>query len=80
MTSSELRQASLVEAKTLVWAWLVLVVIGMIWLYAHHFFAGIRYLLLDVHVGIMKQPARSSAVAVLVLGVIATLVIAWRIW
>ena len=57
-----------------------LVVIGMIWLYAHHFFAGIRYLLLDVHVGIMKQPARSSAVAVLVLGVIATLVIAWRIW
>ena len=57
-----------------------LAVIGMAWLYAHHFFAGIRYLLLDVHVGIMKQPARTSAVAVLVLGVLATLVIAWRIW
>jgi succinate dehydrogenase / fumarate reductase cytochrome b subunit len=32
-----------------------LAVIGMIWLYAHHFFAGIRYLLLDVHVGIMNS-------------------------
>ena len=57
-----------------------LALIGMVWLYAHHFFAGIRYLLLDVHIGVMKQPARTSAVAVLVLGVLATLVIAWRIW
>ena len=57
-----------------------LAVIGMFWLYAHHFFAGIRYLLLDVHMGIMKQPARTSALAVLVLGVLATLVFAWRIW
>ena len=37
--------------------------LGVIWLYAHHFFAGLRYLLLDVHVGIAKQPARTSAVA-----------------
>ena len=57
-----------------------LAVIGMFWLYAHHFFAGIRYLFLDVHLGVMKQPARNSAVAVLVLGVVATLVFAWRIW
>jgi succinate dehydrogenase / fumarate reductase cytochrome b subunit len=57
-----------------------LAVIGMFWLYAHHFFAGIRYLLLDVHVGIMKQPARTSAVAVLVLGVVATPIFAWRMW
>lgn len=55
-----------------------LVVVGVIWAYAHHFWAGIRYLLLDVHVGIQKQPARTSAVAVLVLGVVTTALVAWR--
>jgi succinate dehydrogenase / fumarate reductase cytochrome b subunit len=57
-----------------------LATLGAIWLYAHHFFAGIRYLLLDVHVGIQKAPARTSALAVLALGLIATLLIGWRIW
>jgi succinate dehydrogenase / fumarate reductase cytochrome b subunit len=55
-----------------------LVMVGVIWAYAHHFWAGIRYLLLDVHVGIHKQPARTSAVVVLVLGVITTAIVAWR--
>ena len=57
-----------------------IVTLGVVWLYAHHFFAGIRYLLLDVHVGIQKAPARTSALAVLALGLIATLLIGWRIW
>ena len=54
------------------------VLVGVIWAYAHHFWAGIRYLLLDVHVGIHKQPARTSAVIVLVLGVLTTALVAWR--
>jgi len=57
-----------------------LAVIGAVWLYAHHFFAGIRYLLLDVHLGIEKAPSKASALAVLALGVLATLLVAWRIW
>jgi succinate dehydrogenase / fumarate reductase cytochrome b subunit len=57
-----------------------LVLLGVIWLYAHHFFAGIRYLLLDLHIGIGKEPSRTSALAVLVLGVVATLAIGWRLW
>ena len=57
-----------------------LVLLGVIWLYAHHFFAGIRYLLLDLHIGIGKEPSRSSAVTVLVLGLLATLLIGWRLW
>ena len=51
-----------------------------VWLYAHHFWAGIRYLLLDVHWGIAKPAARASANAVLALGVVTTLLVAWRIW
>ena len=57
-----------------------LVLLGMTWLYAHHFWAGIRYLFLDVHWGIDKAPARASAVAVLVLGVLTTAVVGWRLW
>ena len=57
-----------------------LIVIAATWLYAHHFFAGLRYLVLDLHVGVSRLPARRSAVAVLVLGAIATLLVAWRIW
>lgn len=54
--------------------------LGALWFYAHHFWAGIRYLLLDVHVGIQKAPARASAVAVLVLGALTALLAAWRLW
>jgi succinate dehydrogenase / fumarate reductase cytochrome b subunit len=57
-----------------------LIMVGVVWLYAHHFFAGIRYLLLDLHIGIEKAPARSSAVIVLVLGVVTAAVIGWRLW
>ena len=57
-----------------------LALIATVWLYAHHFFAGIRYLLLDLHIGIDKVPARSSAIAVFALGLLVTLVIAWRAW
>jgi succinate dehydrogenase / fumarate reductase cytochrome b subunit len=57
-----------------------LVVLACVWAYAHHFFAGIRYLFLDMHVGIAKHPARRSAVIVLILGVLATVLVAWQIW
>lgn len=56
------------------------VLLGVVWAYAHHFFAGIRFLLLDLHLGIAKEPARISAWIVLALGVIATLVIGWWSW
>jgi len=57
-----------------------LVLLAVVWLYAHHFWAGIRYLLLDVHVGIEKQPARTTAVVVLVLGVLTTALVGWCVW
>jgi succinate dehydrogenase / fumarate reductase cytochrome b subunit len=57
-----------------------IVMLGVVWLYAHHFFAGIRYLLLDLHIGIGKEPSRTSAIVVLALGLAATLLIAWRLW
>jgi len=64
-------QASVTSADTfavfqgLAAAWPVKIILaGLIWAYAHHFCAGIRFLLLDVHVGIEKPQARKSAAAV----------------
>ena len=57
-----------------------LIVLGFVWSYMHHLFAGIRYLLLDVHVGIALEPARMSARIVLASGVIATVLVGVRIW
>lgn len=56
------------------------IVLGFVWAYMHHLFAGIRYLLLDIHVGIALAPARLSAKIVLALGVIATVLVGVRIW
>ncbi len=38
----------------------------LVWSYCHHFCAGIRFLLLDVHVGVEKQAARRSGLVVIV--------------
>ena len=54
-----------------------LVIFAVAWIYAHHFFAGIRYLLLDLHVGPSKAAARASALAVFALGAAAAALIAW---
>ena len=57
-----------------------LFIIGFIWAYLHHFCAGIRYLLLDVHVGISLEKARMSSKAVLVVSLLLTFLIAIKIW
>ena len=57
-----------------------IVMLGFVWAYAHHFWAGLRYLMLDMHMGIAKQPARKSAIAVLVLGALTTIAVGVCIW
>ena len=57
-----------------------LVLIGLVWGYLHHFCAGIRYLLIDVHVGDDLRPARQSSIAVLIVSLALTLIVAVRLW
>jgi succinate dehydrogenase / fumarate reductase cytochrome b subunit len=57
-----------------------LAMLGVIWLYAHHFWAGLRFLLLDLHWHVAKAPARKAAGAVLFLGIATTLAIGWKLW
>ena len=51
-----------------------------LWAGCHHFCAGIRYLLIDLHVGDDLVPARRSSVVVLVISIALTLIIAVRMW
>ncbi|HXE41000.1 MAG TPA: succinate dehydrogenase, cytochrome b556 subunit [Azonexus sp.] len=48
---------------------------GLIWAFVHHFCAGIRFLLLDLHIGIEKEAARKSAAVVLAVSIPLTLVL-----
>lgn len=56
------------------------VLLGCVWLYAHHFFAGLRFLLLDLHIGIERTASRTTALVVFVLGAIATALVGWCLW
>lgn len=57
-----------------------LALIAFLWAYLHHFFAGIRFLLLDLLQGIELAPARRSSVAVLAVSLALTLIIGVRLW
>ena len=54
--------------------------LGAVWLFAHHFWAGLRYLALDVHIAIDKPAANATAKLVFVLGLVTTALIGWRFW
>ena len=55
------------RANVLLDGWLAkLVLLGLLWALLHHLFAGVRYLLLDVDLGIDKPRYRQSAWAVLI--------------
>ena len=51
-----------------------LILLGLVWAFLHHFCMGIRILLIDIHVGVEKEQAHSSAVAVMVVSLALTLI------
>jgi succinate dehydrogenase / fumarate reductase cytochrome b subunit len=57
-----------------------LVLLVLIWAFVHHAIAGIRYLLLDRHVGIQKDASRTSANAVLGVTVALTAILALKLF
>ncbi|MBW8328050.1 MAG: succinate dehydrogenase, cytochrome b556 subunit [Thiobacillus sp.] len=57
-----------------------LVLLGLIWAFAHHVFAGVRHLALDVHWGTDLKHARQSSLAVLLASGLVTLLAAWRLF
>ena len=57
-----------------------LICIGLIWAFFHHLSAGIRFLLLDIHVGISLEKTRLSSNIVLGISLLLTLLVVIKIW
>lgn len=57
-----------------------LMLLGLAWAFFHHFFAGVRHLAMDVHWMTTLMKARFTSKLVLASGVLATLVLAAKLW
>jgi succinate dehydrogenase / fumarate reductase cytochrome b subunit len=57
-----------------------LLLVLLIWGFLHHLVAGIRYLLLDLHIGIDLKSARASAIAVYAISLPLTFVAALKVF
>ncbi len=57
-----------------------LVLLAVLWGFLHHLVAGIRYLVLDLHIGVDKAAANTSARVVLAVSLALTLVAGLRLF
>jgi len=57
-----------------------LVLLVLLWGYLHHFCAGIRYLVLDLHIGLEKASAQKSAGVVLGVSLALTVVFGLKLF
>jgi succinate dehydrogenase / fumarate reductase cytochrome b subunit len=66
--------------KGIVSYWYVkLLLLAMAWAYLHHFCAGIRHLIMDMHIGLTKDAARHSSVAVFAVSLPLTALVALKL-
>lgn len=57
-----------------------LILIGILWAYLHHAFAGIRFLLLDLHKGLEAKTAQKTAKIVAIAAPIVALIMGVILW
>jgi succinate dehydrogenase / fumarate reductase cytochrome b subunit len=57
-----------------------LALLVVVWAYLHHFCMGLRYLALDLDIGVHLAQARLTAKLVLVVSLVLTLLIGVLIW
>jgi len=57
-----------------------MICLGLIWCFLHHFCAGIRYLLLDLEIGVEKSEANRSAIIVFFLGLMLTAIVGLKLF
>lgn len=56
-------------------SWSLIFIIPMAWAFFHHLFAGFRFLLIDLDIGISLKSARISAYLVIYLAIAATILL-----
>jgi succinate dehydrogenase / fumarate reductase cytochrome b subunit len=61
--------------------WFVkLLILALAWAYLQHFCAGIRHLIMDMHIGLSKDGARKSAASVLAVSLALTALVALKLF
>ena len=82
--SSAPAYANLTDFLSFTWAgipWVKLILLGLGWSFLHHFFCGIRYLIIDVNHDAADLPwARKSSWAVLIVSLALTAILGVRLW
>jgi succinate dehydrogenase / fumarate reductase, cytochrome b subunit len=79
-TSLESRQSFEAIGRVAANPFVKILLLGLLWGYVHHLFAGIRHLALDLHIGIELASARASSMAVMVVSIGVTLGAAVALW
>jgi len=73
-------EATYSDLMALVSPWYVkLIILAITWSFLHHFCAGVRHLLMDVHVGIDKDGSRNSATGVMAVSLLLTALVALKL-
>ena len=57
-----------------------LAILALCWGYLHHLCAGLRHLVMDTHIGLSKEGARSSARIVLTVSLLLTALVALKLF
>lgn len=60
--------------------WVKLLLLGLAWALLHHLAAGVRYLFLDLHIGVDKAASVKSALAVYAVSLPLTLLVGLRLF
>jgi len=58
--------------------WFKAILLLLCWAIAHHLLAGIRFLLLDIDIGMHRDVLNKTAWGVIVLGLLCAALLAWR--
>ena len=53
-----------------------IIYVGLLWAFSHHFFAGIRHLVCDLHFGLSKESASKWGMVVNVSAILLTIILA----
>ncbi|MTV37986.1 succinate dehydrogenase, cytochrome b556 subunit [Duganella radicis] len=56
------------------------IILGLSWSFLHHMIAGIRHLVMDLHIGLDKHSARKSSATVLIISLVLTALIALKLF
>lgn len=81
LDSSLLSEGTFEYLKGFASNWFVkLVILALSWAYLHHFCAGIRHLIMDLHIGLDKDSARKSSATVLTVSIVLMILVALKLF